>query len=169
MNVLINQMKKGLSITYQNLKDIGILNPGDKSKILVHLEEISQNFDFNLEKDIIYSNEIPEEKSGSLYHFLHGINLEEYFQYFVDSGFYNAELLFMQMASKNPITEEILKDDIGINKLGHLQRIMISLKEETKKYVDNLRKKSDIGIGKYKSIIFDENPYLKSCEACLIF
>ena len=169
LNVLINQMKKGLSITYQNLKDIGILNPGDKSKILVHLEEISQNFDFNLEKDIIYSNEIPEEKSGSLYHFLHEINLEEYFQYFVDSGFYNAELLFMQMASKNPITEEILKDDIGINKLGHLQRIMISLKEETKKYVDNLRKKSDIGIGKYKSIIFDENPYLKSCEACLIF
>ena len=169
LNVLVNQMKKGLSITYQNLKDIGILNPGDKSKILVHLEEISQNFDFNLEKDIIYSNEIPEEKSGSLYHFLHGINLEEYFQYFVDSGFYNAELLFMQMASKNPITEEILKDDIGINKLGHLQRIMISLKEETKKYVDNLRKKSDIGIGKYKSIIFDENPYLKSCEACLIF
>ena len=30
LNVLINQMKKGLSITYQNLKDIGILNPGDK-------------------------------------------------------------------------------------------------------------------------------------------
>jgi ankyrin repeat protein len=169
LNVLINQMKKGLSITYQNLKDIGITNPGDKSKILVHLEEISQNFDFNLEKDIIYSNDIPEEKTGSLYDFLHGINLEEYFQYFVDSGFYNAELLFMQMASKNPITEEILKDDIGINKLGHLQRIMISLKYETKKYVDNLRKKSDAGNGKYKSIIFDENPYLKSCEACLIF
>ena len=169
LNVLINQMKKGLSITYQNLKDIGITNPGDKSKILIHLEEISENFDFNLEKDIIYSNNIPEEKSGSLYKFLHEINLDEYFQLFIDSGFSSAELLFMQMASKNPITEDILKNDIGINKIGHLQRIMISLKEETKKYVDNLRKNCEKGNGKYKSIIFEENPYLKSCEACLIF
>ena len=169
LNVLINQMKKGLSITYQNLKDIGITSPGDKSKILIHLEEISQNFDFNLDKDIIYSNNIPEEKSGSLYQFLHGIHLDEYFQLFVDSGFNSAELLFMQMASKNPITENILKNDIGINKIGHLQRIMISLKEETKKYVDNLRKKSEKSNGKYKSIIYEENPYLNSCEACLIF
>ena len=169
LNVLINQMKKGLSITYQNLKDIGITNPGDKSKILIHLEEISHNFDFNLEKDIIYSNNIPEEKSGSLYQFLHGIHLDEYFQLFIDSGFNSAELLFMQMASKNPITEDILKDDIGINKIGHLQRIMISLKEETKKYVDKLRKKSEKSNGKYKTIIFEGNPYLKSCEACFIF
>ena len=169
LNVLINQMKKGLSITYQNLKDIGITSPGDKSKILVHLEEISQNFDFDLEKDIIYSNNIPEEKSGSLYRFLHGIHLDEYFQLFIDSGFSSAELLFMQMASKNPITEDILKNDIGINKIGHLQRIMISLKEETKKYVDNLRIKSEKSNGKYKSLIFEENPYLNSCEACFIF
>jgi len=169
LNVLINQMKKGLSITYQNLKDIGITSPGDKSKILVHLEEISQNFDFDLEKDIIYSNNIPEEKSGSLYQFLHGIHLDEYFQLFIDSGFSSAELLFMQMASKNPITEDILKNDIGINKIGHLQRIMISLKEETKKYVDNLRIKSEKSNGKYKSLIFEENPYLNSCEACFIF
>ena len=169
LNVLINQMKKGLSITYQNLKDIGITSPGDKSKILVHLEEISQNFNFDLEKDIIYSNNIPEEKSGSLYQFLNGIHLDEYFQLFVDSGFSSAELLFMQMASKNPITEDILKNDIGINKIGHLQRIMISLKEETKKYVDNLRIKSEKSNGKYKSLIFEENPYLNSCEACFIF
>jgi ankyrin repeat protein len=169
LNVLINQMKKGLSITYQNLKDIGITSPGDKSKILVHLEEISQNFDFDLEKDIIYSNNIPEEKNGSLYQFLHGIHLDEYFQLFIDSGFSSAELLFMQMASKNPITEDILKNDIGINKIGHLQRIMISLKEETKKYVDNLRIKSEKSNGKYKSLIFEENPYLNSCEACFIF
>ena len=79
--------------------------------------------------------------SGSLYDFLNGINLEEYFQYFVDNGFYKAELLFMQMTSKNPITEEIFKDDIGINKLGYLHRIMTSLKEEMKKHEDNLRKK----------------------------
>ena len=34
LEVLINQMKKGLALSYQNLKDIGINSPGDRAKIL---------------------------------------------------------------------------------------------------------------------------------------
>ena len=165
--VLTNQMKKGLALSYQNLKDIGINNPGDRAKILIHLEEISQNFDFILENDVIYSNTIPEEKTGSLYYFLLKLNLEEYFNNFIENGYNNAELLFIQMASKNPITEDIIKNDFGIEKIGHLQRIMISLKEESKKYVGNLTKKENKD--KNKNIIYEENPYLNSCDACSIF
>lgn len=165
--VLTNQMKKGLALSYQNLKDIGINNPGDRAKILIHLEEISQNFDFILEKDVIYSNTIPEEKTGSLYYFLLKLNLEEYFNNFIENGYNNAELLFIQMASKNPITEDIIKNDLGIEKIGHLQRIMISLKEESKKYVGSLTKKENND--KNKNIIYEENPYLNSCDACSIF
>ena len=165
--VLTNQMKKGLALSYQNLKDIGINNPGDRAKILIHLEEISQNFDFILEKDVIYSNTIPEEKTGSLYYFLLKLNLEEYFNNFIENGYNNAELLFIQMASKNPITEDIVKNDLGIEKIGHLQRIMISLKEESKKYVGSLTKKENND--KNKNIIYEENPYLNSCDACSIF
>ena len=165
--VLTNQMKKGLALSYQNLKDIGINNPGDRAKILIHLEEISQNFDFILENDIIYSNTIPEEKTGSLYYFLLKLNLEEYFNNFIDNGYNNAELLFIQMASKNPITEDIIRNDLGIEKIGHLQRIMISLKEESKKYVGSLTKKENND--KNKNIIYEENPYLNSCDACSIF
>ena len=165
--VLTNQMKKGLALSYQNLKDIGINNPGDRAKILIHLEEISQNFDFVLENDVIYSNTIPEEKTGSLYYFLLKLNLEEYFNNFIENGYNNAELLFIQMASKNPITEDIIKNDFGIEKIGHLQRIMISLKEESKKYVGSLTKKENND--KNKNIIYEENPYLNSCDACSIF
>ena len=165
--VLTNQMKKGLALSYQNLKDIGINNPGDRAKILIHLEEISQNFDFILENDVIYSNTIPEEKTGSLYYFLLKLNLEEYFNNFIENGYNNAELLFIQMASKNPITEDIIKNDLCIEKIGHLQRIMISLKEESKKYVGSLTKKENND--KNKNIIYEENPYLNSCDACSIF
>ena len=165
--VLTNQMKKGLALSYQNLKDIGINNPGDRAKILIHLEEISQNFDFVLENDVIYSNTIPQEKTGSLYYFLLKLNLEEYFNNFIENGYNNAELLFIQMASKNPITEDIIKNDLGIEKIGHLQRIMISLKEESKKYVGSLTKKENND--KNKNIIYEENPYLNSCDACSIF
>ena len=165
--VLTNQMKKGLALSYQNLKDIGINNPGDRAKILIHLEEISQNFDFVLENDVIYSNTIPQEKTGSLYYFLLKLNLEEYFNNFIENGYNNAELLFIQMASKNPVTEDIIKNDFGIEKIGHLQRIMISLKEESKKYVGSLTKKENND--KNKNIIYEENPYLNSCDACSIF
>ena len=165
--VLANQMKKGLALSYQNLKDIGINNPGDRAKILIHLEEISQNFDFVLENDVIYSNTIPQEKTGSLYYFLLKLNLEEYFNNFIENGYNNAELLFIQMASKNPVTEDIIKNDLGIEKIGHLQRIMISLKEESKKYVGSLTKKENND--KNKNIIYEENPYLNSCDACSIF
>ena len=165
--VLTNQMKKGLALSYQNLKDIGINNPGDRSKILIHLEEISQNFEFILENDVIYSNTIPQEKTGSLYYFLLKLNLEEYFNNFIENGYNNAELLFIQMASKNPVTEDIIKNDFGIEKIGHLQRIMISLKEESKKYVGSLTKKENND--KNKNIIYEENPYLNSCDACSIF
>ena len=168
LKVLINQMKLGLALSYQNLKDIGIGNPGDRAKILIHLEEISDNFEFILEQDIIYSNKIPEENNGSLYLFLKKINLEEYFQIFIENGYNNAELLYIQMASKNPITEDILRDDLGINKIGHLQRLLISLNEESKRYIKILENGS-VNNKKKFSIIYEENPYLKSCEACIIF
>ena len=166
LDVLINQTKKGLALSYQNLGEIGITLPAHRAKILIHLEELADNFDFFLENNIIYSNKIPEEKSGSLYEFLLKINLDEYFQNFVESGFYSAELLYTQMASKNPVTEEILKNDLGVDKLGHLQRIIISLEEESMKYIENLVKKSNKD---NRSIIYEENPYYNSCQACFVF
>ena len=168
LDLIINQMKKGLALSYQNLKDIGINNPGDRAKILIHLEEISDNFDFIINRDVIYSNKIPEEKNGSIYNFLLKLNLEEYFSNFIDNGFNSVELLYIQMVSKNPINEEILKNDLGIVKMGHFQRIMIRLKEESEKYIENLTKKGNKDKPN-KNIIYEESPYLNSCETCFLF
>lgn len=169
LEVLINQTKSGVALSYQNLKEIGVGTPGERGKILIHLEEITDIFNFDIEKDIIYSDKMPDEKTGSLYLFLERISLEEYFQIFVDNGYNSAELLFMQMISKNPITEDILKRDLGINKIGHLQRIMISLNEESKKYINNLENKSKKKSKRYNHVLYEEKSFLKHCEACLIF
>jgi ankyrin repeat protein len=169
LEVLINQTKSGVALSYQNLKEIGVGTPGERGKILIHLEEITDIFNFDIEKDIIYSDKMPDEKTGSLYLFLERISLEEYFQIFVDNGYNSAELLFMQMISKNPITEDILKRDLGINKIGHLQRIMISLNEESKKYINNLENKSKKKSKMYNHVLYEEKSFLKHCEACLIF
>ena len=169
LEVLINQTKSGVALSYQNLKEIGVGTPGERGKILIRLEEITDIFNFDIEKDIIYSDKMPDEKTGSLYLFLERISLEEYFQIFVDNGYNSAELLFMQMISKNPITEDILKSDLGINKIGHLQRIMISLNEESKKYINNLENKSKKKSKRYNHVLYEEKSYLKHCEACSIF
>ena len=167
LELLISITKNSIALSNQNLKDIGINVPGDRAKILIHLEEMAGNFPFILEKDIIYSNKIDENKN-SLYKFLTSINLEEYIRLFKENGYYNAELLYVQMVSKNPITEEILKNDFGLNKIGHIKRIMLNLLNCSQNYIKRLKNNS--GENKsYKSIVFEGNPYSKACDACLVF
>ena len=167
LELLISITKNSIALSNQNLKDIGINVPGDRAKILIHLEEMAGNFPFVLEKDIIYSNKIDENKN-SLYKFLTSINLEEYIRLFKENGYYNAELLYVQMVSKNPITEEILKNDFGLSKIGHIKRIMLNLLNCSQNYIKRLKNNS--GENKsYKSIVFEGNPYSKACDACLVF
>ena len=167
LELLISITKNSIALSNQNLKDIGINVPGDRAKILIHLEEMAGNFSFILEKDIIYSNKIDENKN-SLYKFLTSINLEEYIRLFKENGYYNAELLYVQMVSKNPITEEILKNDFGLSKIGHIKRIMLNLLNCSQNYIKRL--KNNNGENKsYKSIVFEGNPYSKACDACLVF
>ena len=167
LEVLISQTKNNIALTEQNLKDIGINLPGDRAKILIHLEELAGKFPFILEKDIIYFNK-NEEKNMSLYNFLTSINLEEYIETFIHNGYHNAELLYVQMFSKNPITEEILKNDFGLTKIGHIKRIMLNLVSCSENYIKKLKHKN-IESRNCKSIVFEGNPYLNSCDTCFIF
>ena len=168
LEVLVNQTKNGIALSEKNLKDTGIKLKGDRAKILIHLEELAGNFHFLLEKDIIYNNLIEENKNNSLYKFLASINLEDYINIFYEKGYYNAELLYIQMVSKNPITEDILKNEFGLNKIGHIKRILLNLQSCSENYILRLKNKNKES-QYYKSVVFDSNPYLKACEACLIF
>ena len=75
LKVLIMQTKNRIALSNQNLKDIGINVAGDRTKLLIHLEELAENYPFLLEKNIIYSNKIEENNYNSIYKFLTSINL----------------------------------------------------------------------------------------------
>ena len=63
------------------------------------------------------------------------------------------------MESKNPLTVEILKDEIGIDKIGHRSRIINKLKEEARSYNNKL---------KASTLIVGNGEKNNNCE-CLIF
>ena len=168
LEMLIIQEKNGMALLDQNLKDIGINIPGDRAKILINLEELAGNFEFPLEREIIYSNKILDDINSSLYNFLSSIDLEEYINTFKEKGYYNAELLLIQMVSKHPINEDILKNDFGVNKIGHVKRIMLNLISCFENYVTKLKNRTNDNKN-YKSIDFMDNPDLKVCDICFIF
>ena len=167
LEVLILQARDGLALTAQHLKEIGITLPGERAKILIHLEELAGNFPFNLESNIIYSNKSVENKDSSLYIFFSSLNLEEYISKFKNCGYNNAELLYIQMISKYPITEDFLKNDIGLNNTEHIKKIILNLKNRSENYIHKLYKKN-IDDKNNRTIIYENSPYMKSCDACNI-
>ena len=167
LEVLILQARDGLALTDQHLKEIGITLPGERAKILIHLEELAGNFPFNLESNIIYSNKSVENKDSSLYIFFSSLNLEEYISKFKNCGYNNVELLYIQMISKYPITEDFLKNDIGLNNTEHIKKIILNLKNRSENYIHKLYKKN-IDDKNNRTIIYENSPYMKSCDACNI-
>ena len=166
LDVLISQTKKGIALSYQNLKDIGIKLPGERAKILVHLEEISGNFNCNIDKEILYANKI-DIKNNSLYKFLFRINCEKYINDFIDAGYYNSELLFLQMASRQPLNVDILIEDIGLDK-NDAKKILDNLIEGSENFIEDIKYIEENKEKKSKFIILEENNF-KSCDMCLIF
>jgi ankyrin repeat protein len=167
LDVLISQTKKGTALSYENLRDIGVKLPGERAKILVHLEEISGNFDFLVESEIIYEKQM-DYNDDSLYNFLCLINCENYINNFIDNGYYNAELLYMQMACKQPLNEDILINELGLNK-NIAKKILCNLIENSNKYINKLKNKYKEKEDKSKYIIFEENNNnVKSCDMCFV-
>ena len=72
------------------------------------------------------------------------------------------------MVSKHPINEDILKKDFGVNKIGHVKRIMLNLIISSENYVKKLKNRTNDNKN-YKSIDFLDNPNLKVCDICFIF
>ena len=146
VNIIIEDTKLGNNLTDAQLKMININIPGDRAKILIRFEEKADLFDFNVPKNVYYFlNDISLNKIESdlnlikLNNWLKNIKLEQYLKNFIDNGYYSTELLLFQTLSKNPLNDDILKNEFRIEKLGHRARILNKLKEESKKYLKNLR------------------------------
>jgi len=162
---IIENCKKNIFITEKDLKNIGINKPGDRAKILIRIIEKADLLEFNIPKAVYYIKENVDdsfEKDENMYKlflWLKDINLDMYFFNFVNNGYFSIDLLYIQMATKNPLTEEILKNEISIDKLGYRIRIINKLLEKYPEYLNKLKNSS----------IIDNNKSTKMCNICNIF
>ena len=165
INLILEQSKNGeSSIQDSELKEVGINLPGDRAKILIRIQELSNNFKFNIPKEVYYSGNIKDIKNDKnimkLKTWLDKLKIGHYLNNFLNSGYYSVELLFMQMSSSNPLNNAILKEEIGIDKIGYRSRIINKLKEDSKIFIGELKVKTLV-------INIDEEKNNK-CQ-CLIF
>ena len=164
INLLIDEAKKGNIIKDQELKECGINIPGDRAKILIRIKEKANMFGFTLPKSVYYICQNIDDVENDqhikdLNKWLSDIKVERYLINFLENGYHSIELLLMQMETENPLTTEILRDEIGIDKIGYRSRILNKLKEEGR----NLNNKL-----KTSALIVNNKGDDKNCE-CFIF
>ena len=149
IQLLIEQEKICNAINDLQLKEIGILLPGDRAKILIHLEEKAGKYNFTLPKNIYYEiknaeNILEDFNVKKIYNWLKNLKIENYLENFLEGGYHSIELILMQMNCKFPINDYILKDELEILKVGHRARIINKLVEDGKKFWNKLNNNNTI-------------------------
>ena len=143
INLLINQTKAGNGIKDKQLKEAGINIPGDRVKILIRIHEKAGYYVFPIPKEVYYvcqkENIKDDININKLNDWLKSLKIENYLPNFINNGYHSIELMLLQIESKNPLTDEILKDEIGITKMGHRSRIINKLLEEGKSLKNKLK------------------------------
>ena len=144
VSILITEAKKDALIKDQELKEVGISYPGERAKILIRLKEKANLFGFSLPKGVYHTckdlNKINEDKYISeLNKWLKTLKVEKYLMNFVNSGYHSLDLLLLQMNTENPLTSEILRDEIGIDIIGYRSRILNKLKDDGKYLYNKLK------------------------------
>ena len=128
IQLLLNQTKNDIAITDKQLKLSGLNIPGDRAKILIRLQEKAGNFSFPIPQEVYHiyqSDNYNEDKNIiKLKNWLDELKIGIYLENFMKNGYHSLELMMLQMESKNPLTDEILKEEIGIDKIGHRSRIV---------------------------------------------
>ena len=173
LDVLIYQAKHGIALTYENLRDIGIKKPGERIKILVHLDEISNNFNFYFPKKIFLDDYEINNNCNTIKNFLEKIGMKKFLNNFIQNGIYNVELLYIQMGSKQSLKKDILIDDLDIN-ANDAKKIFFKLYENSRNYINKMKILNKRNIKDYqdinnKSIVYEENNKNKSCDMCILF
>jgi len=173
LDVLIYQAKHGIALTYENLRDIGIKKPGERIKILVHLDEISNNFNFYFPKKIFLDDYEINNGFNTIKNFLEKMGMKKFLNNFIENGIYNVELLYIQMGSKQSLKKDIFIDDLDINS-NDAKKIFFKLYENSRNYINKMKILNKRNIKDYqdinnKSIIYEENNKNKSCDMCILF
>ena len=164
INLLIEEARKGDLIKDQELKEAGINCPGDRAKILIRIKEKANLYGFTIPKSVYYTchnlDEIENDQHiMNLNSWLSNLKVDKYLMNFVNNGYHSIELLLLQMETENPLTTEILRDEIGIDKIGYRSRILNKLKEEARSLNNKL---------KTSVLVVNNRGDDKNCE-CFIF
>ena len=164
INLLIEEAKNGDIVKDKELKEAGINIPGDRAKILIRIKEKANLLGFTVPKSVYYTLKNNDDLKNDkhiidLNDWLKNIKVDRYLMNFINNGYHSIELLLMQMETENPLTTEILRDEIGIDKIGYRSRILNKLKEEGRS-LNNKLKTSVLVVNN----IGDD----KNCE-CIIF
>ena len=139
IDLIIKQMNIGFPSLYDTLKEIGIISPGDRAKILVHVQEISNGFNFEFPFEQVYF-----KNNRSIHRWLNKEGLSKFINNFIDAGYQSFELLLIQMASKYKINEKILKEELFIFNEEDLKKILKSLETNSEKYINQLKKNHNV-------------------------
>ena len=139
IDLILKQMDEWFPELDDTLKEIGIIPAGDRAKILIRLQEISNEFNFNFPFEEVYF-----KNNSSIKKWLDSIKLSQYNKNFIDSGYQSFELLLIQMASKYKLNENILYNDLFIFNDKDKKIILKSLIINSEKYIKELRKKGNI-------------------------
>ena len=163
INKIIENAKNGKYITDDELRDIGIEKIGDRAKILIRIKEKANLFEYTIPKSIYYKTNtlehIEEDANiNKLYEWLYSIRLEQYLNNFLKNGYFSVDLLFMQKLSNYPLTDDKIKNELGIDKLGHRTRIINKIKEECPNYLNKL---------KDTVVTFYSNDAFRKCGGCI--
>lgn len=147
LDLMIEQIKSidGNPISHNDLRAIGIKKPGDRARIILKLEEISNLFNFTVPGNAYYCNkqlDTNDHQSKILENWLNHLKMQGYISKFLNNGIYSLEQLFLQSITKSPFTDEILEKEIKIEKIGYRARLLNKIKTDTKDYIGKLRNSS---------------------------
>ena len=141
-----------------------LFRSGDRAKILIKIQEKAGSFGFNVPKSVYYICQNVDDLENDFHinklnQWLKNLKVEMYLGNFICCGYHTIELLLLQMESKNPLTNEILRDEIGVDKIGYRSRILNKLKDEGRSLNNKL---------KTSVLVLGEGENEKNCE-CQIY
>ena len=149
INLIVTQMKSGLPINDDVLREIGIEKPGDRAKILIRIQEVSHMFGFKIPFEPVYYSNKKQFKLlkydfhvKAVQNWLKKLQLQQYLENFYNNGYFSPELIFIQKASKFPINDIILERDLKIENANDRKLLMSSISSNSKSYVGELQKNS---------------------------
>lgn len=139
INLITKQMNENFPMTDETMKEIGINLAGDRAKILIRIQEMSNGFSFDLPFEQVYFG-----NNKSIEKWLDKLNMGKYYDNFIINGYSSIELLLIQMASRFKINEKILEKDLNINDEEDRNIILKDLSQNSRKYIGELIKKTTV-------------------------